>query len=341
MSPQVLRLPHLAAPVLALAALLACSRTQPTATDPAGPMIDPPTSAPSQATPAPEGARLVPGAMEFGALNRTYVVRVPAGAEEGPPALLVVGLHGGGGQGEQICTLEGGLSDLADREGLLLLCPDGVEEHWNDGRAIRRYRAHREGIDDVGFVTALIERIRDQHPIDGRRIYVHGASNGGMMTYRMACESPSLFAAAAAVIANLPVDLDCDPQTPISILIMNGTEDPLMPYAGGQVRFGRTEMGAVHSTSATVRFWVEANGCDPTPQVTHLEEQAPLDDTRLRREIYGSCAEGGEVVLYEVIGGGHTWPGGPQYAPRAVIGPISREGHMGEIVWAFFKRHAR
>lgn len=334
--------PLLPALCAVIAAQLACGRPQQTATDRPTSVSGEPTSVPAEATTsAAEEEQLSTGFIEYGGLPRSYMIRIPRDTGGEAPLPLVVGLHGGGGRGEQICTLEGGLPDLADREGLLLLCPDAVEEHWNDGRQIRRYRAHREGIDDVGFVLALIERIHQEYVVDDRLIYIHGASNGGMMTYRMACQAPATFAAAASVIANLPVDLSCDPSAPIPILIMNGTEDPLMPYEGGQVQFGPTKMGGVYSTSETVAFWVDANRCQPIPEVTYLEEQAPLDGTRVRKEAYGPCAQGAEVVLYEVIGGGHTWPGGPQYAPRAVIGPVSREGHMGEILWEFFGRHQR
>lgn len=290
----------------------------------------------ASATPTQSGGA---GALLHDGLERSYRLRLPDDYQSQSPTPLVLALHGGGGDKDQMCDLTGSLADLVDQEGFLLLCPQGIEGHWNDGRAGGRYRAHRENTDDVGFLLALLEQVSQEHSVDPARVYVTGASNGGMMTYRLACQAPDEFAAAAAVIANLPVELDCRPERPVPIMIMNGTEDPLMPYQGGQVRFLGQELGAVRSAEATAHFWAEANGCRPEVEREELEEVDPEDGTSIRLERYGDCDGGSEVLFYTVVGGGHTWPGGRQYAGERLIGPISREGHMGSMVWAFFERH--
>ena len=253
------------------------------------------------------------------------------------PSPLVLSLHGGGGNGLDTCLLIGGIQELAEREGFLVACPEGVENHWNDGRQNDRYRAHIDNIDDVRFLLALIERISNTHNVDPERIYVTGASNGGMMSLRMACEASEAISAAGVLIASLPAELECDPSTPISILLMNGTEDPLVPWEGGQVHFFRQELGEVISTPETVDFWVKANGCDPTAIGKELPDLDSQDGTRIRLDTYAGCNEDAAVVLYTVDGGGHTIPGGTQYVPRFIIGRVSQDLHAGATIWKFFE----
>ncbi len=268
-------------------------------------------------------------------LERTYYLLDPT--ESLDPVPLVLSLHGGGGNGEQTCSLAGGIQELAEREGFLVACPEGIENNWNDGRADNSNRAHVEDIDDVGFLLALIEQLAKTHNLDRDQIYVTGASNGGMMSLRMACEASDVLAAAGAVIASLPADHSCEPEHPISILLMNGTEDPLVPFEGGQVHFFRRKLGEVISTPDTVAFWVAANGCDPTAHMNELPDLDPRDGTRIQVDTYFGCEGGVSVVLYTVEGGGHTLPGGSRYVLRFVIGRVSRDLHAGEAIWQFFE----
>ena len=188
----------------------------------------------------------------------------------------------------------------------------------------------------MALVLALVERLSEDYNVDPARIYVTGASNGGMMTQRLACEASTVFAAAAVVIASQPVNLDCLPDRPISILFMNGTDDPLMPYEGGQVRFYRQQLGEVLSTQETVTFWAGVNGCDPAPVTEMLPDLDPEDGTRIRLDAYFGCDQGSRVLLYTMQGGGHTWPGGSQYLPRSVIGRVSRDLKANAVIWTFF-----
>ena len=261
---------------------------------------------------------------------------VPGSYDTATPMALVLALHGGGGNGEEMCSLPGGIQELAESEGFIVTCPDAVEDHWNDGRGNEQYRSQAEDIDDVGFLLALVEWLPEDYNVDPARIYVTGASNGGMMTQRLACEASGVFAAAAVVIASQPVNLDCLPDRPISILFMNGTDDPLMPYEGGQVRFYRQELGEVLSTQETVTFWAGVNGCDPAPVTEMLPDLDPEDGTRIRLDAYFGCDQGSRVLLYTMQGGGHTWPGGSQYLARSVIGRVSRDLKANAVIWTFF-----
>jgi polyhydroxybutyrate depolymerase len=228
-------------------------------------------------------ASLQPGTLPHDGLDRSYWVYAPDSLDAGTPAPLVLALHGGGGTGKGMCTLAGGLMAVADEQGLLLVCPDGVERHWNDGRGIDDWRAHAEKIDDVGFLTALVEQLSEQWSIDREAVFVTGISNGGLMSYRMACERADLVRAIAAVTASLPETLECEPSRPVSVLILNGTDDPLVPYEGGEVTVLGRQLGRVRSTEETYQFWGEIDGCRGAATVTAEPDLDPEDGTEVQR----------------------------------------------------------
>ncbi len=281
------------------------------------------------------------GVLMHGGLRRGYVGHVGVSCDSRVPAPLVIVLHGGGGTGAGMIKLTG-FNAVADREGFVVVYPDGVERHWNDGRGVEWYRAHTQEIDDVGFISALIDELSRKLNIDASRVYATGISNGGMMSYRLGCELSDRIAAIAAVTASLAVDMvkEWSPSRPVPVLIIAGTADPLVPWGGGEIRFGGRTFGTVVSVPDTVKFWVEKNGCMTTPVVRRLPDSDPDDGTSVRREAYSRCRGGAEVVLYVVEGGGHTWPGGLQYLPERTIGKTSREFNASEVIWQFFRTHS-
>ena len=286
-------------------------------------------------TPAPDEGILSSDTILHDGLERNYVMLVPASYEDGKRVPLVLALHGGGGDGERMCNLKGGVQELAEEVGFIVVCPDGIENHWNDGRELDKWRAHLEDIDDVGFLLSLIDHISDNYSIDAERIFVTGMSNGGKMSLRLACEAADTFAATATVIASLPADLDCQPSEPISILIMNGMEDPLVPWEGGKVHFYRQQLGEALSTPDTVTFWVSENGCDPTPVSEWLPDIDPEDNTRIKKDVYSECDAQTSVVLLSVEGGGHTWRGGSEYVRAMMVSRVSPDLLAGEEIWKF------
>lgn len=277
--------------------------------------------------------------------TRSYLLHFPPSHDKGTHLPLVIVLHGGGGTGQnmKLYLTRGGWDTLADEEGFAVVYPDGVERHWNDGRELDRYRSQREGVDDVGFISRLIDHHVATLRIDPRRVYVTGISNGGLMSYRLACELSEKIAAIAAVTASLSEKwvARCTPSAGVSILIMNGTEDPLVPWEGGDIHIGRRTFGKVLSTRDTLRFWVERNRCSPSAALVEAWDENKEDGTSVRREVYGICEHNVEVVLYTVEGGGHTWPGGYQYLPEWIIGRTSMELNANETIWRFFKTKKR
>ena len=288
---------------------------------------------------APVGiSRTVARTIRFDGLERTYLLHVPGGFPQGRPAGLVFVLHGGGGTGrnmEQMTQFSG----LADREGFIAVYPDAVERNWNDARDAPNIQAQRENVDDVGFIGALIALLTREFGIDPRWVYSTGISNGAFMSQRLAVELSDRIAAIAPVVGGMAPRLrERTPNAPVSVLVMNGTDDPLVPYQGGTV--ARTR-GETISVADIVRLWVTHNRCADRPETVFLPDRDPADGTRVRRTVYGSCAGKTEVVLYTIEGGGHTWPGGPQYLPAAVVGRVSRDIDATRVIWDFFAAHPR
>ncbi len=285
-------------------------------------------------------SRVTNGWLTHDGRERTYALYTPPQPSASMP--LLIALHGGGGRGSGMIHITyGGFNRLAERETFVVVYPDGVDKRWNDGRGLTEWRAHRERVDDVGFIAALIDQISAEQPIDRRRVYVTGISNGGMMSYRLACELGDRIAAIAPVVAALPAHLSgCVPPHAMPIILMNGTDDPLIPYQGGQIRAAGKALGPVLSADDTIAFWLARNGCGTTPLRADVLDADPNDGIFIRRTFYGGCDQGAEVALYSVQGGGHTWPGGLQYFPQAVIGPTSRDVDACEVIWDFCKRFA-
>ncbi|MFO7774228.1 MAG: PHB depolymerase family esterase [Candidatus Hydrogenedentota bacterium] len=271
---------------------------------------------------------------------RTYRLYRPSSLNSGEAVPLVVVLHPFMGSARQMARMTG-FDAIAEREGFIAVYPNGLTRRWTadpgETRAPRPFRT----TDDVGFIEALLERLEARYPVDRERVYVTGASNGAMMTYRLACEMPDRFAAAAAVMAPMTRALAdyCAPEVQMPFLIMMGTEDQAFPFEGGAPG-GPGGGGEVLSARATAAFWAERNECATEPERWDFPEMAPGDGTRVSAETYVECVEGGETALYILEGGGHTWPGQPSRPLlEPLVGPISREIDASEVIWEFFAAH--
>jgi polyhydroxybutyrate depolymerase len=281
-------------------------------------------------------------------LERTYIVHLPVSFDKSVQRPLVIVLHGRGTDGkDMILVTRKGFNVLADRDGFIAVYPDGIELNWNDGRADEEAndRAHRENIDDVGFISALIDTLIQDYNIDPKRVYITGISNGAIMSYRLACELSDKITAIAPVDGNIPYLLagKCSPSLPVSVLAINNVDDPLVPYEGGEIygHFHKVKLGKVLSADESTRFWVNRNSCSEIPVETQEPDRDPKDGTLVTKKEYINGIEGTVVILYSVYGGGHTWPGGLQYLPKKVIGKTSRDIDANEVIWAFFRQHSR
>jgi len=281
-------------------------------------------------------------------LKRTYLMHIPPDRDQSKPLPLVIVLHGGGGSGAgMVESTQGGFNVLANEEEFVVVYPDAVDNQWNDGRSKEEvdHQAHRENIDDVGFISALIDQLIKEENVDPQRVYVTGMSNGAMMTYRLAGELSKKIAAAAPVDGNIPENLAANysPDKPVSMLVINNTADPLMPWQGGDITgpFGNKKLGKVLSVRESIKLWVKHNQCAIVPTENRITDNDPNDGTKVRRIIYSGGPEGTEVIQYAIEGGGHTWPAGSSKLPEQVIGKTSQEINANDVIWNFFKKHVR
>lgn len=270
-----------------------------------------------------------------GGLERTYHLTQPTN----DVAPLVFVLHGGGGRGDLIARITG-FDAWCQAHGFIGCFPDGIDKNWNDGRDLPERTASRENIDDVGFLTNLIDQIQN---VDRERVYIVGASNGAMLGYRAAIEQPKAFAAIASVIGQLPIPFayEHQPTVPMPVLFMLGTEDPICPFEGGTLTIQREKAGQVMSAAESVDYWLQANQCAAIPDETLIAQRTDDQPMNVWRETYGGGLDDSEVVLYRVEGGGHTWPGGEQYAPEFLIGKTCRAFSATDHIGEFLLRHRR
>jgi len=293
------------------------------------------STSPATPTSPAHGPADIDGSLQSGGLTRTYHVHLPAGYSAARPAPLVLAFHGGGGDGAGMSRLTH-LSDAADRFGFVVVYPDGYQQHWGDGRGVTP--SERDGVDDVAFVAVLLDTLASQFAIDTRRVYATGISNGGFFSERLACDLSARISAIASVAATMSANLAarCAPARPVPYLLIHGTADPIVPYDGGQVGGQLAgERGAAISAADSVQKWAVLDGCPSPPHVAALPDTAH-DGTQVRRTVYTGCATGSQVQFYSVEGGGHTWPGGLQYLPVAVVGKTSRQIDAGDVIWGFF-----
>ena len=275
-------------------------------------------------------------ALAFGGRDRTYRLYVPAHLQAAAPLLVV--LHGGGGGGASMEALTlHGFNRRADEDGVLVVYPDGVGRGWNDGRHDMKSKSVQESVDDVGFLRALVAAIGRRYPLDRGRIFVTGMSNGGMMTLRLACDASDVFRGFVAVAASLGADVapGCEPAAGRPLALIDGTEDPLVPFAGGEVKVLGSRRGRVIGAEATFAAFRGHAGCDGVDAEPPLDRVAD-DGTALVVHRATGCRDGARVVLYEVDGGGHAWPGGLRYAREWLIGRVSRELDATDETWRFF-----
>ncbi|MEV6256239.1 PHB depolymerase family esterase [Nocardia sp. NPDC051911] len=278
--------------------------------------------------------------LDYAGAQRHYLIHRPAGSPQGRLAAVLV-FHGGGGSAGYMAN-KSGFDRLADANGFIAVYPEGIGRSWNDGRGADT-RAGAADVDDVGFVSALIDHLVAADEVDPARVYATGMSNGGMFTQHLGCHLSAKLAAIAPVAGPLPAadETNCALAHPLPVLEIHGTADPIVPYEGGVVRVtsgnnGRTGTGPVLSVAATQQLWRGKNGCPP-PNASELPARGD-DGTSVKIET-ALCPDDVGVVLYTVTNGGHTWPGGEQYLPKALVGAVSRQFDASEIIWQFFAAH--
>ncbi|MFT5777520.1 MAG: polyhydroxybutyrate depolymerase [Crocinitomicaceae bacterium] len=274
-------------------------------------------------------------------MYRSYIIHIPPGYTGTMAYPLVYILHGGGAGGAQKVINEHHFDEVADTANYLAVFPNGVFNSWADGRGTTD--ASIAGIDDISFLNALIDTLEVDYYIDTNKVYICGGSNGGMMTQTMACQSPDKFAAFGTIISSLPdsVAMDCLTTSSTNMLIMNGTEDNLIPYEGGVIGVS-TAGGSVIGTDSTIAFWLDKNGSPNTPDSMSFPDIVTTDNGIVKLFSYPLGLNGSEVVLFKMIGAGHTVPGQlPNWVQIPLLGYVNRDINAAQEIWKFFSRHCR
>lgn len=284
---------------------------------------------------------------------RSYHLYVPDKTADKPMPLVLL-LHGHMGDADFMTGQRRKKSpyklwlDIAEREGWYLIIPNGEKgsdnfQGWNDCRADAKTNPTS---DDLSFLNALVDAISRKYSIDKQRVYAHGTSNGGNIAYRLAQESGEKYRAIAAVVAAMPANNKCEhSKAPVSVLIMNGTEDPLMPYEGGYVgkrKSHQTARGSVLSTQSTLDYWLKNNDINSQPIIKKSADLNTHDKSQILVKQYVNQKNNTEVILYEMQGAGHTEPSLSEHYRRLytlIVGRQNKDVEMAEEVWKFFERN--
>lgn len=255
---------------------------------------------------------------------RTYYFYTPKSYNPDRPMPLVLVFHGDDGNGRSISNVTR-FNELAEQKGFIVVYPDGIDQKWS-------LRGNGQGrVDDVLFVSALIDHLQQQINIDNHKVYATGFSRGGILTQALACKLPDKIAGFASVAGSLPVRLkpNCQPQTSISMLMINGTNDRDVLYEGND----HTQRGALVSISDMVDFWRSHDQC------TLSNASLKFSKDQVKTALYTGCNGNSEVWQLAVVNGGHFWPGGSS-TDESVNKFNAKLGlNASETIWNFFQRH--
>ncbi|MBI3677181.1 MAG: polyhydroxybutyrate depolymerase [Proteobacteria bacterium] len=278
--------------------------------------------------------------MQVDGLERIYRLYVPKALAKGAP--LVVVMHGSGENGAQIRLGTGYEFDrLADLHRFAVVYPYGFEGYWNACNKVGDYAANTRNIDDVKFLTVLVDKLAHDIGIDTHRVFATGVSRGGHMAYRLALEAPQRFRAVAAVSASVPTpdNFKCKPASTStsSVLIINGTKDPLNPFEGGEVQiFGLIARGTVLSSRASGQYFADLNHITGAP-ATRTTQAA--DGIRVEQTLWHDDSKP-QIELLAIDGGGHGMPQ-PYYRNPRILGPTAKEPNGPDAIWAFFAQQSQ
>ena len=258
-------------------------------------------------------------------IQRNYILYIPELYDGSSDVPLVLNFHGfGSNANEQM--FYGDFRDIADTEGFLLVHPEGTtfigNKFWNVG-----FPGLSSTVDDVGFTEALIDELATLYAIDLDRVYATGMSNGGFMSFLLACQLSEKIAAVASVTGEMTQDTfdNCNAQRPVPALQIHGTEDDVVLYNGNTLSL---------SISDIISYWVDHNNCETTPTTTSLPDIDPSDGSTIEHSVYEAGDNGITTEHMKVIGGGHTWPG-------SVIntGGTNQDIDASMEIWLFFSRY--
>lgn len=283
-----------------------------------------------------------PGTLTWGGIARSYTVHVPPAYNCRDALPVVILMHGAGGSSTQAIN-NYRMNPAADRNGFLVVYPNGTGVSllgaglytWNAVYCCPP--ANTNGVDDMGFLSALLDQLPKDYKVDTNRIYATGISNGGMMAYRLGAEVSDRIAAIGVVSGSIGgtssggVSFQIpQPGRPMPVMIFHGKQDNVIAYNGGptpsSIDSGRVDKSVADATD----FWSAANGC-----ASHTAETLPGGN--ITRDSWEQCSGTSQVILYSINDGTHSWPGARQ--PNVLQDLPNQEISADELMWSFFAAH--
>jgi polyhydroxybutyrate depolymerase len=267
------------------------------------------------------------GEFMYGGLLRDYRLYVPPTYNPSTPIPLVLNIHGFTSNNLQQ-EFYGNFANVADTANFLVLLPNGSLNAANQ-RYFNCFQAPGVGVDDVGFINALLDTIAAKYNVDANRIYSTGMSNGGFMSYDLACNLSSRITAIASVTGSMIESHKaiCQPSHPIPVLEIHGTIDVTVPYEGGTI-------ATFVPIPDLMNFWANFNQCNPTATVTNLPNTNLGDNSSVEKQVFSGGNNGTTVEHLKIIGGAHTWPGA-----FFIIDITNGDINASVEIWRFFRRY--
>lgn len=264
--------------------------------------------------------------MNFQDSTRSFIVHLPPQYSAGSTLPVVFNLHGYGSDAAQEIFYT--RMDLtANANAFICVFPDGLSNSWNSG--FSGTGPYNSGVNDVGFISKIIDTVYQLYGCDLTRVYACGMSNGGYQSYRLACELENRIAAIASVTGTITdsTAFYCTLARRVPVLEIHGTADPLVPYNG--------DPGS-YSIENLISFWINKNQCFLESDTTNLPDIDNTDSSTVQRIRYTNCSQNARIWLDKVIGGGHAWPGA---SIPFIYGPTNKDLNASQEIWNFFKQY--
>jgi len=268
----------------------------------------------------------VNGSFIHNGLTRTYSFYVPAIYDGSQAYPLVLNLHGYTSNGTEQ-SFYGNFKPIADTAGFIVVHPEGTIQTGTASTQFWNVGFFPSNVDDIGFLESLIDTISTSYNIDATRIYSTGMSNGGFMSYKLACES-NRFAAIASVTGSMTGQMqnNCSPIKPIPVMEIHGTADPTVPYNG---------QSGMLSIDNVLSIWAGYNGCTAAPTMTMVPNINTTDGATAEHYVYAPGTNNVTMEHYKVINGAHTWPGA-----AITIGVTCMDFSASKEIWRFFSQYS-
>jgi polyhydroxybutyrate depolymerase len=267
----------------------------------------------------------VSGTIAHSTGTRAYQLYIPAIYDGSAPVPLVLNLHGYGSSNTQQ-MFYGDFKSIADTANFLVLAPQGL----NDGTGTPHWNANwGTGVDDISFLSDLIDSISSAYNINAGRVYSTGMSNGGFMSFTLAGQLSNKITAVASVTGTMSA-LQIPQNTvvnPMPIMQIHGTADGTVNYNGDQYFL---------SVDSVLNYWVAHNNCNPVPTITSVPDINTSDGCTAELYAFTGGDLGAEVLHYKVTNGGHTWPGS-----SVTIGTTNQDFDASVEIWKFFSQYEK